>query len=198
MYNANLQHQRRWYDRNAKISKSIELFETCPVEFQAIVADGMAKLAEKEFHAHELIKTFRSLGPEKVLAMFKAKNRRRKYDQDPTSHKAITYLGILSEENQLLMANQLIELITCIYDYLSHCKEYFCSPNIDDVNTVKNTYIHHGIPATKDFLNTLRKELQKKQKHPTSPVLEISSEIRTQTSQESFQHESDNLQFRDL
>lgn len=150
------QQTQRWYDRHKTVSKSVKLLETFPLEIQAIIADGIVMLAERECQAHELLANLRSLGPEKVLGIYKSKNRRRSYDRNSTVHEAMNYLYILSEENRLFIANQVIELVNFIYDYLKSCRQYKLDARTDDVAELTKTYIESGAADAQQLLEQLQ------------------------------------------
>lgn len=148
----------RWYDRHKTVSRSVKLIETFPEEIQVIIAQGIISLAERECQARELMSNLRSLGPDKVLGIFKSKNRRRSYDQSGPVHQAMNYLFILSEENRLFVASQVIEIVNYIYEYLKSCKRYEIDANHEDVVELTQTYIDSGAEEAKQLLVNIQEK----------------------------------------
>ncbi len=154
-------HQR-WYDKHKSLGKCIELLESFPPEIQSIIAEGIITLSERECQAHEILQSLKSMGAEKILGMYKSKNKRRSYDNDPTLHRAMTYLYVLSEENQLFMASQIMDLLNYIYDYLKTCKAFEADPTVEEVASVTRTFVDSGSSEAKQFLEQVRTEFKTK------------------------------------
>lgn len=161
MDNSNLDHQR-WYDKHKTVSKSVKLLETFPADIQDIIAEGIVRLAIRECHANELMADLRSLGPEKVLGIFKSKNKRRSYDVNSTVHNAMNYLFILSEENRLFIAGQVIEIVNFIYDYLKDCQKFKAPANPEEVAQITHAYIETGPEEAKKLLASIHERFNTK------------------------------------
>jgi hypothetical protein len=151
----NLSYQR-WYDKHKTVSKSVKLLETFPEEIQVIISEGIVRLATRECQAGELMDNLRSLGPEKVLGIFKSKNKRRSYDNNSSVHQAMNYLYIMTDENRLLIAGQVIEIVNFIYDYLKECKEFKMSAQLEDVSSITQSYIESGSDEARRMLAGIR------------------------------------------
>jgi hypothetical protein len=140
--------------------KSVELLETFPGEIQAVIAEGIIRLAERECQANEALSNLRSLGPDKVLGIFKSKNRRRGYDKNNPMHQAMNYLFILSDQNRVFIANQVIELVNFIYEYLKICRMYQVSARLEEVSELIRLYLEAGTVEAHQMLEDIRKRLQ--------------------------------------
>ena len=151
--------QKRWYDQHSTISKSIRLMETFPPEIQDILAEGIIRLAARECQAKEMMVNLRSLGPEKVLGIFKSKNKRRAYDKNLSIHQAMNYLFILSEENRLFIAHQVIDIVNFIYGYLQDCKSYQTVSSVDDIAQLTNVYIDAGAQEAQQLFEKIHERL---------------------------------------
>lgn len=160
----------RWYDQDPTLSKSVHLIGTFPNEIQGIVAEAIMRLAERECNIKELLENLRSLGPDKVLGMYKSKNKRRKYDGNGTVHQALNYMFILSDSNRLFMAGKIIEIVNHIYDYLRICKTFRRLPDPGDIQAVVNAYLElGGVHATR-LLHTIAQNL--KEEVALAPIAE--------------------------
>lgn len=155
-------HPRRWYDRQPTLSQSVRLMILLPDEIKSIVSDGIMVLANREFRAQERLQSYRSLGDEKVMGLYKSKNKRREYDTNETLHKAMNYLYILSEDNQDIMADHILQLVGYIQKYLSTCRVFETDPSLEDVLRITQTYIEEGNAEVEQFLVQLREELHVK------------------------------------
>ena len=149
---------KRWYDRNPKLSMAVRLMLILPDEIKSILAEGTMIIANREFKISEKENSFRTLGPEKVMGIYKSKNKRREYDHNPTLHKAMNYLYIMSEGNQDYMASHIVALVGFIQYYLSTCQAFEAEPSLEDVATITKLYIDMGKIEVEDFLGKLRQE----------------------------------------
>jgi len=147
--------QQRWYDKRPDLSRSITLLEALPFAIQSIIANGIVDMANREFNAVELINSYKSLGTEKVLALHKSKKKARKLDENPATHKAVTYLYVLSEKNQDFMARQILDLMQIIGQYFRHCSGLNQPPAESEVLDLTQTYVHQGKGEALVFLNKL-------------------------------------------
>jgi hypothetical protein len=148
---------KRWYERQPKLALAVKLLIKLPDEIRSILGDTMMLLANKEFEATKYIEG-RSLGGEKVLGLYKSKNKRREYDQNETLHKAMNYLYILSEENQDFMADHILKLLEYVQKYFASCQEFKAEPSLEDVATIANMYVESGAADVELFLKNLRDE----------------------------------------
>ncbi|HEY9685483.1 MAG TPA: hypothetical protein V6C52_00760 [Coleofasciculaceae cyanobacterium] len=153
---------QRWYDKHQTVSKSVKLLETFPEEIQVIISEGIVRLAIRECQANELMDNLRSLGPEKVLGIFKSKNKRRSYDNNSTVHQAMNYLYIMTDENRLFIAGQVIEIVNFIYEYLKECKKFKMSAQLEDVSSITQAYIESGSDEARRLLAGIQQRFTSK------------------------------------
>lgn len=154
--------KNRWYDQSMLTSRAVDLLETFPPAIQSIVARGISMLADKEFRVNEMMKSYRSLGRDKVLSLYKSKRRLRSMDEDASVHKALNHLSILSQEGQEFMAARILELMSLIAQYLKACKSYSQDPNEDEIMAMTQTYVAEGSKEALAFLVTLENTFLKK------------------------------------
>ena len=149
------QHFQRWYDKKPEMSRSIQILASFPTEIQSIVSKGIVEMADKEFAANELVRSYKSLGAEKVLGLYKSKKKMRTLDKNPDVHQAMTYLYVLSEDNQLTMAHKILDLMEYIHKYFSTCKTYSQQADEKTLMLLTKTYIHQGKENAQSFLKEL-------------------------------------------
>lgn len=123
-----------------------------------MIAEAVILLAEREFAADKRMANLRSLGPEKVLGIFKSKNKRRQADQNPNVHQAMNYLYVLPEEDQRRIADRMIEIINHIFEYLQICSQARIAPLAETVGDLTRIYVYEGTEETTRQLNRLRQQ----------------------------------------
>ena len=136
--------KKRFYDQDPLVSQAIHLLLLLPGEIQTLVAECTARIAESEYRANELMHNTKSLGSDKILALYKSKQKKREYDQNPLIHRALTYLMLLSEENRRLIASRIVGLISQINDYLRSCQASAMAPSIEHMRDIRSTYLKLG------------------------------------------------------
>jgi len=148
--------KKRWYDQNKTLSTSIQMLESFPMEIQGLIADSMIVVAERECKADKLMDELKSLGAEVVLGLYKSKNKRRGYDDNPSMHKAMNYLYILPDTNRTFMGEQIRDVIQHVYTYFQACKSANIEPNLQDVATITKTYGQAGAVETQAVVQKLQ------------------------------------------
>lgn len=123
-----------------------------PDEFKTIICDGISILAEREFKVNEMISQFKSLGSDKVLALFKSKQRKRDYDAHPAMHQTMNYLFVLSPEHKMFMANHIISLVEVVQDYLRLCQRTQHAPESESVGVITKAYVNQGRDSARMML----------------------------------------------
>lgn len=149
-----MQHQR-WYEKNPSLSQCVKLMEKFPMEIQTIIAEGIITLSIKECKADEVYSQLKSLGTEKVMALYKSHRKQRSYDKNPSMHKAMNYLHVLSEENQTFLAMQTLDLVGNIYEYFKSCKSFKHEPSMDDIGQVAKVFLEGGSDEAKLMVEKL-------------------------------------------
>ncbi len=168
---------KRWYDQDKSVSTAINLTLGMPDEILNVISQGVIILAENEFKAKELLQNFKSLGTDKILALYRSKEKKRTYDKDPTVHKMVNYLYVMSPENQHFMAQHIIIIIKHVQHYLQLCAESEIAPQRKELEGITQAYAISGDEAAKEMLTSIRQEFLKsvesrasKLSHP-SPAL---------------------------
>jgi hypothetical protein len=139
----------------------VGLLSTFPPEIRHIISDGIAYLAEREFEAHLLLNSLKSLGAEKILGIYKSKHKRRNLDEEPVLHKVLNYLFILSPENQLLFARKITELVGYICQYFEICKLNRQEASHDQIMLLTREYVRNGSEDAKRFLVTIQQQFKR-------------------------------------
>jgi len=152
--------KKRWYDQQATVSKSVTLIESFPVEFQVILGESILSLAENHCQVKELMAELKSLGPEKVLSLFKSKSKRRSYDNQQELHQAMNYLYVLPDESRIYIATHIIALTNYFYEYFKICKEGGVQPSANIARQVSKAYLEGDLHDPNIFLTVVRKHIE--------------------------------------
>ncbi len=150
--------EKRWYDQDSNISAAVNLTLDMPNEILIIISDGVVLLAEREFQAKETLKNFKSLGTEKVLAIYRSKEKKRTYDQNPTVHKMVNYLYLMSPENQNFMAKHIILIMKLVQEYLQLCAVNQIEPQKTDLEEMTQSYANNGNEAAQKVLSSITRK----------------------------------------
>ncbi len=151
----------RWYDNRPKVSRSVLLISALPPDVQSIIAKGIVTMANDEFKAHETLQSLRSLGSDKVMSLHKAQKKQRAIDTNPHMHQAMSYLYILSPENQDVLAERIIELMGFIREYFDACKKSTQEPTEKHIIDLTDSYVQSGSDEAKRFLSQIEEHFLK-------------------------------------
>jgi len=152
--------KKRWYDQQSTVSQSVRLMESFPSEFQIALGESIIELAETQCDIEELMGQLRSLGPEKVLSLFKSKGKRRASDQLPAVHQAMNYLLVLPEGARIFIANHIIGIVDYLYEYFKICKEEGVQPSANIARQVCKAYLQGDLQDPNIFLTIVRQQIQ--------------------------------------
>lgn len=151
-------HKNRFYDQDPLLSQAVGLLLVLPGEVQTLTADSISRIAEAEYRTNELIQDAKTLGSDKILALYKSKQKKRDYDQNPAIHRALTYLMLLSNENRRLIAHRIVGLISHLQEYLKSCRMFSILPTFEQMQDVSNAYLKLGPEAATQKIQTFEKD----------------------------------------
>lgn len=148
--------KRRWYDKNPQASKAIRCLLALPVLFQDLVCQTLLSLAAQL--PHSTLDPLKSVGTENVLALYKARQKRRDYDQRELTHDTLSQLSVLPETKRNAMMVHINQLTDAFREYLTLCKQYQTKPNLVDVRKLLNQYQASGPEGCTSILATIHEE----------------------------------------
>ncbi len=151
---------RRWYDRDQKSSLAIETILKLPPEMQQIICKAVMQLAEKEIKDREDLENFRSVGMDKILSLYKAKERKREYDRNDQMHDTLNYLGLLSEENRCFVSQVVLDIMLLIQEYLKMCQENDLAVRRRDFEDLTAAYVRRGSSYARQLLGKMEKQAE--------------------------------------
>lgn len=142
----------RFYDREKVVQKAIELIPHFPEKIQIVVAKGISLLAIAEYGADKKMKSLKSMGSDKVMALHKSQLKRRRYDMLPELHHAVNYLKILSSDERQMVCVKIVQVARCIDHYLEVCETCRIEPETVTVEKFRDTYIDQGPDQAEAYL----------------------------------------------
>lgn len=151
-------HNKRWHDNRGELSEVIALLELIPLEALPYIVEGISQRAEQQYQLSSALQTLKTVGQDKVLALYKSKNRRRSYDRDPDLHKIVNYFFVLSEEKQEKLANELLRFSEYLVDYLATCEAFDLKPKPEELDEIKRRFIQQGPQPVQEFINGIHGE----------------------------------------
>ena len=174
-------HPKRWYDNDPNMQRGVATLLAMPVAIQMIMAEVLVVISDTLFQTESLMKNLKSLGPAKILALHKAKNKRRDYDKIPIVHKAMTYLSILPAEGLREMGKTLVEMQVTIHDYITACQESGRPVTPEEMRTILMSYAQGGKSASVEYIEAVRQgaplpKTTGKQSHAISETEDVSNE----------------------
>lgn len=154
--------KRRWYDYRPILFHALDLMTSVPTDVCDVVANEINGFAEQEYEADAITHADgpKSLGKDKVLALYKSKNRQRQLDQSDALHILLNYLFILPEKQQYALATQILGVSAVVYDYVSACRVFDCSPDTADIRRLSDLYFDTGMDSAKGALEVIKAELR--------------------------------------
>jgi len=155
------QPKRRWYDIHSDTAKFIETISVFPNDVQSIVCNALTHMADVEFHASELIHRYKSIGKERVLALYQSKKKRRKYDQNPFVHTTMNYGAILSDEQRTILMAKATEVIYVTLEYFGLCTTFETQPELSEITRLAEETIQNGGKSARAYLAEVKTVFQK-------------------------------------
>jgi hypothetical protein len=153
---------KRFYESDPTVKQAVDVMLLFPAEIQEVIGQGFSQIAERDFKADELMNNYRSMGADKVLALYKSKKKQRAYDKNPAVHQAVNYLMLMTPENRRFLAIQVVELMGFMQEYLKACRQYQQPAQAQVAKGITETYVKKGPAEAQAFLKALVSEFQKR------------------------------------
>lgn len=175
-------YKLRFYEQDPSVKFSIEFLFTFPQSVQTIIARGFGQIAVRDYKAHQVLNNeTKSLGKDKILALYALRQKRRSYDKNQTVHQAMSYMMVLPEESRRSLAQRLSELSSFIYEYIKDCQIAGDIPQVEILDNLTDLYVREGSIYVSQFLKLLRTRLEAaalaakdtQPEKPASPHLEL-------------------------
>lgn len=146
---------RRWYDHQQPLCSTLKLLRQFPAEVTAIVSDGLVYLAERRYQADQSHSIRRNIGRERVLSLYKSKNKRRFYDTVPSLHKAMNYHFVMPQSIQKSLSEDSLEMVMTVVDYFSLCNQREISPTLNQLQLITIFYVENGKDGVRRYLDAI-------------------------------------------
>ena len=174
-------NKNRFYDQDPLVSQAVSLLLMLPGEIQTMAADCLSRIAEAEYRADELVRDAKTLGSDKILALYKSKQKKREYDKNPSIHRALNYLMLLTEQNRQLISYRIVGLISHLQAYLKSCRMFSILPTIEQMTEVCNTFLKLGPEETVRMIQTLETKSYRnaRRQQPVQPTTSIPAQLES-------------------
>jgi hypothetical protein len=151
----------RFYEKNPTVKEAVTSLFGFSGDIRTILAKGMCSIAESDFNAHSRMNDLKSLGKEKVLALYKSRAKRRDYDLDPYLSRAMNYLMILEPSDQFFLAVKVNDMIRVVREFMDLCHTYSQKIQLAIVERLTGTYVQGGLHEAQDLLSVIHGKFHK-------------------------------------
>ncbi|WMU93401.1 hypothetical protein EMOOHJMP_00208 [Microcystis phage MaAM05] len=172
----NSRPKARWYEAEQDIALSVEMIVGFPTIYKTLMGSILSRLADKHCQASQLLQNPGTLPPEKVLSLFKAKNKARSYDKIESVHHAMNCLYVLPEAQRALVATQVIAVVDHFMEYFAICQHTGQAVDHAILQGISDSFIAGTFEDTVTHLSTFYPSMTL----PNGPTLQS---IRTQLKQ---------------
>ncbi len=176
----------RWYEAEQDVALSVEMIVGFPAIYKTLMGSILSRLADKHCQASHLLQNPRTLPPEKVLSLFKAKNKARSYDKIESVHYAMNCLYVLPEAERRRVATQVITVVDHIMEYFAICQHTNQSVDLAILQGIADSFIANTLKDTATYLSAFYPSMTL----PNGPTLQS---IRTQLKQSRARAYADEL-----
>ncbi|WP_303673482.1 hypothetical protein [Vampirovibrio chlorellavorus] len=166
----------RWYEAEEEVALSVEMIVGFPASHKTLMGSILSRLADKHCQASHLLQNPRTLPPEKVLSLFKAKNKARSYDKIESVHHAMNCLFVLPEAERSRVATEVITVVDHIMEYFAICQYTHQPVDTAILQGIADSFIADTLKDTVTHLSTFYPSMTL----PNGPTLQS---IRTQLQQ---------------
>lgn len=161
---------RRFYDGERVVGEAINLTRQLPKEMQDVIATGLSFVAIQEYQADRRLGNLKSLGSEKILPLYKSKNKRRDYDQVSEFHTALNYLQVLETNERQNVSLRVLDLAKFALEYLDKCKFTALLPDKKKLERVRDAYLKLEKGKASEYLKAVHQELKNSMQSKGTPL----------------------------
>lgn len=150
----------RWHDKKPELARAIHFLASLPNDVQSIIGECVIKVAERNYKVSEIMKDLKSLGTEKIMGLHQSQKKRRSYDKNPATQKAVNHIYVLPESEQNKLAKQVLSLMDCVFHYFETHQILNVPVEKQTLQGLADAFAEGGLNQAKAFNTTLRKQLQ--------------------------------------
>lgn len=149
----------RWYDQVDEIASGFGMLNKIANQSHTLLDILLASvevLAERDCNVQERMEMLKTIGADKVMALYKSKRKLRKMDQHPRLHKVVNYIYIMDENERTYMGSSIQGMVLVIADYLQWCRnsKEQLSPLL--VQHLCKNYVEYGNGGAQHILNDIK------------------------------------------
>ena len=151
-------YHNRFYDQDPVVAQAVRLLMVLPNEVQTLTAECLTKIAESDYQLGKSLQDTRTLGSDKIMALYKSKEKKRSYDSSPAMHRAMNYLMLMPIENRRILSHRIVGLVGHLQEYLRSCKKFCMIATYQQMGEVAVAYMHRGSTEANHLIQAM--ELQ--------------------------------------
>lgn len=127
---------RRWYDNIGQMTMALYQSKQLPLEIRQLIAHHLNDAIDSHRRHNRADKTTTSLGPQRTLSLYKAANRQRWYDEDPSMHRALTMMIGMPQPYLTEFASRLLDVSQYWFaqqQYGDYMEQYILSGAVESI-----------------------------------------------------------------
>lgn len=152
---------KRWYDKKPTVKKAFTQLCDFQDDLLTVLASKVCMMVESRYEANNLLASLKSLGTERVLAIYKSKSKLRKLDENQQMHLVVNYFFVMRPDHQNKAAGDTLEMVAIANDYLTVCEKFEYKPSKTHVETLADTYVRSGEIPARELLAGISDQIKK-------------------------------------
>ena len=148
----------RWHDDRGDLTEAVNSLEQIPPEMLHLIAEAVTEKGQHDFEVEALLKSVKSMGSKKVMALYASKKKRRSYDQDPKTHELVNTFFVLEPRNQDRLARDMLDFTDHVIEYVATCEALDEEPDPRQLQRIRQIFVAHGNEAVAKYLTAIEPE----------------------------------------
>jgi hypothetical protein len=143
--------QRRWYEGHKTLLRFMGVIDDFRPTHKHQVGGHLGGLVNLRYRPY-IEKTGVSLSNNRVIGLYKAENKRRKYDRVDGFRRAMTTHYMLPSLLQNQLATDCLRLASCVQEYITSCTYYAVEPEELKIDHLASAYCTVGALESRSLL----------------------------------------------
>ena len=148
---------KRWYDDNTHIVYLIGTLPDLDDDLRTLLGRSIMRRISK---ACSLNRSLKSIGGDKVMALYKAQNKDRSYDKDPVLYKLMNHLMVLPDDDQAHFGQEGAHFVRIINQYIADSKANDIELTFTELEELSWKFVEFGVASLQDAIAAQHPQLQ--------------------------------------
>lgn len=145
-------YKDRWYDQFPGITEAFATFQTMKRQYRDHFAEVLTTITGKFKEMNSKKLEIKNLGPDRVTAFIKSKERKRAEDAFGNLHRALSNLDLLQDAQRNFIAKRIGISIYCMQEYQEVCARREEIEEFSEVSKLINVTMSSGLAGAKQYL----------------------------------------------